>query len=238
MPPVIEVRNLTKIYNMGDHEVRALRGVSLAIEPGEFVAVTGPVGIRQVHLHAHRRLPRQADERRLHPGRQGRLQAVEGRAGARAEPEDRLRVPGLQPADAHHGARQRRAAAALRRQERAETVERHKRAMASLDAVGLGHAVSPHAEPAVRRPAAARGDRARAGQRAVDYPGGRAHRQPRHADQHRGHGHLPAAQPRAGHHGHPDHARDGHRRVRHAAHPLPRRPRRGGSDDSAPAQRG
>ena len=42
--PVIAVENLTKIYAMGDVEVRALRGVSVAIAAGEFVAVTGPSG--------------------------------------------------------------------------------------------------------------------------------------------------------------------------------------------------
>ena len=42
--PVITVEKLTKTYNMGDVDVRALRGVSLNIDAGEFVAVTGPSG--------------------------------------------------------------------------------------------------------------------------------------------------------------------------------------------------
>ena len=42
--PVIAVEDLTKTYAMGDVDVRALRGVSLAIDAGEFVAVTGPSG--------------------------------------------------------------------------------------------------------------------------------------------------------------------------------------------------
>ena len=42
--PLISVNNITKTYTMGDVEVRALRGVNLSIDAGEFVAVTGPSG--------------------------------------------------------------------------------------------------------------------------------------------------------------------------------------------------
>jgi len=42
--PLIETRDLVKVYRMGDNEVRALAGVSIDIAHGEFVAVMGPSG--------------------------------------------------------------------------------------------------------------------------------------------------------------------------------------------------
>ena len=41
---VIQLENVWKTYKMGEVEVNALRGVSLAIEQGEFVAITGSSG--------------------------------------------------------------------------------------------------------------------------------------------------------------------------------------------------
>ncbi len=42
--PVIRLSDLTRVYQMGDTEVRALDGVSLDVSPGEFLAVMGPSG--------------------------------------------------------------------------------------------------------------------------------------------------------------------------------------------------
>jgi len=42
--PIISCRNLSKVYRMGEQEVRALDGVDLDIHEGEFVAIMGPSG--------------------------------------------------------------------------------------------------------------------------------------------------------------------------------------------------
>ena len=43
-PPLIECRDLTRVYRMGGGEVRALDGVSVTIEEGEYVAIMGASG--------------------------------------------------------------------------------------------------------------------------------------------------------------------------------------------------
>ncbi|MCD0448771.1 ABC transporter ATP-binding protein [Actinocorallia sp. API 0066] len=43
-PPVLDVRAVTKVYGRGDTEVRALRGVTLRVEQGDYVAIMGQSG--------------------------------------------------------------------------------------------------------------------------------------------------------------------------------------------------
>ena len=42
--PIIDGRDLVKIYQMGEFEVRALDGASIQVQEGEFVAIMGPSG--------------------------------------------------------------------------------------------------------------------------------------------------------------------------------------------------
>jgi putative ABC transport system ATP-binding protein len=44
MNDVVEVKNVTKVYTMGDQRVEALKGVSFSVGPGEFVAIMGTSG--------------------------------------------------------------------------------------------------------------------------------------------------------------------------------------------------
>lgn len=43
-PPVIEVSEVSKVYTMGEVEVRALDRISLTIGEGEYVAIIGASG--------------------------------------------------------------------------------------------------------------------------------------------------------------------------------------------------
>lgn len=44
MPPLVEMQDVYKIYKMGDNVIHALDGISLTIERGEFVAIVGQSG--------------------------------------------------------------------------------------------------------------------------------------------------------------------------------------------------
>jgi len=44
VPFVIEIQGLTKVYSLGEVEVRALDGIDLNVDEGEFVAIMGPSG--------------------------------------------------------------------------------------------------------------------------------------------------------------------------------------------------
>lgn len=42
--PIIEFKDVTRIYKSGDHELRALDGVNFTLDEGKFVVVLGPSG--------------------------------------------------------------------------------------------------------------------------------------------------------------------------------------------------
>ena len=65
MAALVEVKDICKIYNPGENEVRALDHVSVSIQEKEFVAIIGHSGSGKSTVDEHARLPRCADQRLL-----------------------------------------------------------------------------------------------------------------------------------------------------------------------------
>jgi putative ABC transport system ATP-binding protein len=132
------VRDLTKVYRMGDHEVRALRGVSLEINVGEFVAVTGPSGSgKSTFMHIAGCLDRPTSG----------LYELDGKDVSKLPKDELAAVRNQKIGFVFQGFNLLSRTSAIdnvelpllyRSQNAFKSGERHKRALAVLDAVGLG----------------------------------------------------------------------------------------------------
>jgi putative ABC transport system ATP-binding protein len=140
--PVISIRNLVKTYIVGEVEVRALRGVSLDVQPGEFVAVTGPSGSgKSTLMHILGCLDRPTSGQYV----------LDGQDVSRMSKDELADVRNQKIGFVFQGFNLLSRTTALDNVElpllyrgKMRAAERHKRAMEALTAVGLGGRADHH----------------------------------------------------------------------------------------------
>ena len=177
---MLKMTHLSKVYRTEVVETYALRDFSIHVKEGEFVAVTGPSGSGKTTFLTIAGLLEEFTGGAVPAGRRRRA------AASTTMQRSRLRnekigfifqafnlIPDLNVFDnVEVPLRYRGCSAAERRQRISESLER----------VGLSSRAQALPGRALRRSAAARRDRARAGRHAAAAAGGRTHRQPRYAD--------------------------------------------------------
>src|SRR6186713_3050672 len=144
MSTVIGVKNLVKTYVVGEVEVRALRGVNLEVQTGEFLAVTGPSGSgKSTFMHIIGCLDRPTSGQYFLDGKDVSRMSKDALADvrnnkigfvfqgfnllSRTTALDNVELPLL-----------------YRTSVKLKTKERHKRATDMLDMVGLGKRMDHH----------------------------------------------------------------------------------------------
>ncbi len=133
---ILRVEHLTRLYQVGDSEVRAVDDISLVVRRGEFVALMGPSGSgKSTLLNLLGCLDTPTSGRYVLDG-----EAVQDLGEDRLADVRQRRIGFVFQAyhlvAAHDGGAQRRAADDLRR---ARSRRRRERVARALDAVGLGH---------------------------------------------------------------------------------------------------
>jgi putative ABC transport system ATP-binding protein len=138
--PVIDVKNLTKVYTLGEIKVHALRGVTLSVEPGEFVAVTGPSGSgKSTFMHIAGCLDRPSSGQYI----------LDGKDVSKTSKDDLARVRNQKIGFVFQGFNLLSRTTALdnvelpllymdQKEKKMRARDRHKRAMDVLNAVNLG----------------------------------------------------------------------------------------------------
>ena len=112
MTPVVELTGISREFP-GTPPVQAISNVDLRIEPGEYLSIIGPSGLRQIHPAAPAGVAGPADRRELSAGRGRRRRPDRIPALRAARRPDRVRVPGLPPDAQAVGAGQRHAVDAV-----------------------------------------------------------------------------------------------------------------------------